>query len=144
MKTFLFLFLFCGSLIAGDISQMLVERKIIGTATNYQVTAYGILDNGQPKVFTLTSPSDMKMCSDIESNPAFSLGATPIRFWVFFLGKDLLDDKGVAVKAKGSIDRIDFHKQPSPNFESKIVDPKQADAKTEVADLKLAIEDKAK
>lgn len=131
---------------------MLVEKKTyvpdvktpLVTKTSYIIHAYGLLDDGKAQVFVLDTLAEMKWCSDIENNAEFALGATPIRFWVFFLSADKLDENGVVVKTKGAIDRIDFHKQPSPNFESKIVDPKQADAVTAVADLKLEIENKAK
>lgn len=131
---------------------MLVEKKTyvpdvkspLVTKTSYIIHAYGLLDDGKAQVFELDTLAEIKWCSDIENNPEFALGATPIRFWVFFLGSDKIDDNGVVVKTKGAIDRIDFHKQPSPNFESKIFDPKQEAAKAEIADLKLEIENKAK
>lgn len=130
MKSFLILLL-TACLALSDISSMLVEpvaevrneQGVIVRKAGMQVTAYGLLDNGQAKTVQFTSSADKALCTNVENckwTGADGFNRPALRYWVFFYESEEADENGNIINFKGDIRKIDFHL--SEKWEQKIID----------------------
>ena len=94
-----------------------------------RVSAYGLLPGGQAKPITLNKGSDMAACTTVENCAKFKHNRKAVRMWIHF-------------NNEGDILSIDFHMEPP--FASLIWpgDALDAQAKKEIAALKVLVETK--
>lgn len=100
MKTLLFILLFLSSSLHAGITRLFVERVDArgDVAAYFKVTAYGLLSNGVPKTFDLTSTGDKLKANNVENCPWDGSGFNrqALRYWIYF-------------DEDGAIKTIDFH-----------------------------------
>jgi hypothetical protein len=82
---------------------------------HYQCRAYGLLPDGQPKTIALIETTDQQQYTDVQNAPAFNLGRSTLRAWIYF-------------DADGALSRVDFHL--AAPFESKLWTRTQIEADT--------------
>lgn len=65
------------------------RKEIPAVPQHYKVTAWGLLDNGRPKVFLLNSDSQIKKCKDFENCALFDHNREAIRCVIIFDGEEV-------------------------------------------------------
>lgn len=98
-----------------------------GAFDHYNVQAYGILPNGQPKSIDLTSSQDIATANNVFNDSSFSWSGTMYRVWMIWT--DL-----------STLNRIDFQTSVTPS--GNIYRSWSAGATTKIATLKTLIESK--
>lgn len=148
MKSFLILILSAVFSMA-EISSMLVEPVtefkdkdgVVVRKSGMQVTAYGLLDNGRPKVFHLTTTADKALCTNVENckwTGPDGLNRSALRYWVFFYGSQESDEDGNVIHSKGDVSKIDIHL--SEQWDQKIIQEFDDQMKSQIKKLKDHIE----
>lgn len=150
-KILIFLMVFVASLKA-EVHSILIEhipsQNVYNAVDNitttipaaYRITSYGELPDGKPDIKILASTGEMKLVNDFKDHSSFGGAKNFKRVWMYFHQSDVLDDKGNIINAKGSIRSVDFHLEPSPDFEAKIFNSADIDASTKVEILKSSLE----
>lgn len=120
-------------LILGVITSMLVEPVSeakdkdgeIVRQEGMQVTAYGLLANGQPKIFQLTK--NKALCVNVENckwTGEDGLHCSALRYWIYF--------------NEGEVSKVDFHM--SEQWDQKIIQEFDDQMKSHINKLKEHIE----